>query len=261
MNKALIGFSFDDARGDNVIAFDQILVPRGIPATLNVTTGYVDGTASEENLPHNGAPMSIFDINRFGKENGFEIALHGDKHLNTESDIDASYRKIVNWMGLPEGISLGFASPNSGLNVEYFKKSENILFTKKISYLRVSLKVKQKRFLRIFFRKLSTFWRLPAFYKWAYQDTIMRECSDRVMYSVPIMRSNSWKQVACLVDECINRKGALILMFHSISEDFDNWSWSTENFTKLCDHLLILQKQGKIELCTTNYIFEKIKNR
>ncbi len=75
------------------------------------------------------------------------------------------------------------------------------------------------------------------------------------------MRSNSWKQVACLVDECINRKGALILMFHSISEDFDNWSWSTENFTKLCDHLLILQKQGKIELCTTNYIFEKIKNR
>lgn len=261
MDKALISFSFDDAREDNTAAFDNILIPRNIPATLNVTTGYIDGTAPKERFPHYGKPMLARDVIRFNKENGFEIALHGDKHLNTEEDISASYEKVMKWLDLPENTSIGFASPNSGLNIENFKKSKKDLFTKKISYVRTSLRIKQMKLLRTFFRKLGRFWHLPIFYKWAYQDTIMKECNDRVIYSVPIVNDITWKQVASLVDECVRQKGTLTLMFHSIDEDSDSWSWSNEKFINLCDYLVGLREKGDVELCTTAHIFETIKNR
>lgn len=258
MNRALISLSFDDARGDNTVAFDRILVPRGIPATLNVTTGYVDKSAPKENLPHNEEPMSVADVIRFKRQHDFEIALHGDKHLNTEEDIQASYNKIVDWLNYPNDLSIGFASPNSGLNVEYFKNSTDPIFTKKISYLRTSLRIKKLRPLRVFFRKLGRVWHLPIFYKWAYQDTIMNKCPDRVIYSVPIVNDITWQQVVCLVKEAVRRKEALVLMFHSIDESSDSWSWSNEKFIKLCDYLSNLQREGLVELCTTDYLFETI---
>lgn len=259
MNKALISFSFDDARGDNTIAFDSILIPRKIPATLNVTTGYVDGTSPKKYWPHRGKPMLVSDIIRFNKKNGFEIALHGDKHLNTEEDIGVCYDKIIKWLGLPMGTLIGLASPNSKLNIENFKTSKSNLFTEKVSYARVSLRIKSFKPLRVISRKLGRVWKLPIFYKWAYQETIMNECPDRIIYSVPIVNNVTWRQVACLVDECVRQKGALILMFHSIDEESDSWSWSNEKFVKLCDYLVDLRKKGDIELRTTDYIFETIK--
>lgn len=261
MNKALISFSFDDARGDNTVAFDNILVPRKICATLNVTTGYVDGTAPKEMLPYEQPAMALDDIIRFEQKHKFEVALHGDKHLNTEEDIDASYNKITKWLDHPEGHRIGFASPNSGLNLEKFKLSEKTLFKEKIDYVRTSFRIKKMKFLKVLFRKLARVWRLPIFYKWAYQDTIMKECTDRIIYSVPIMNDTTWKQVACLVRECIKKRGALTLMFHSIDEGSSSWSWSPKNLIRLCDYIITLQKEGtQVDICTTRDIFRSLSD-
>ena len=40
--------SFDDGRRDNVTLIRDILVSNGLPVTLNLSTGYIDGTARKE---------------------------------------------------------------------------------------------------------------------------------------------------------------------------------------------------------------------
>ena len=260
MDKALISFSFDDARGDNALAFDEILIPRDIPATLNVTTGYVDRSASKEFWPHKLPAMTTNDVIRLGKRESIEIAIHGDKHLNTEEDLSKCYEKLVEWFDYPKSQVLGIASPGTKINIENFKNSDSDFFKKKVSYVRVSSRIKQFKVVRTFFRKLGRIWHLPIFYRWAYQDSIMYECTDRIIYSVPILKDTTWKQVASLIRECIKKRGALVIMFHSINEDSDNWSWSSEKLIQLCNYIQNLQKKGSpVKLCTTAYLFDQIR--
>lgn len=254
MKKARISLSFDDGRGDNWDVFQDILIPMSIPATINITTGYVDGSCPVELIPSSKRAVSVNHVRQLAKNNLVEIAMHGDCHLNTEEDIVKGREKLIEWIGLPEDYCFGFASPGSALKVSSFINGDSKLFEKQTSYLRTSLRIRNYRAIRILCRKIGRILHIPFLYRIAYADTMMDSCEDRVIYSIPIMRDTTYGQVKAMIDLTISRGCALTLMFHSILEDTegeDNWSWSRRDFQRMCDYLKKKEYDGSLEVVTT----------
>lgn len=100
MQKGLVCLSFDDGRYDNVSAFRKYLFPNQIPVTLNVTTGYVDGSCPKEFRPSARKAMTVQDVVSLSESSLVEIAAHGDRHLNTDEDIDQGRQKLLEWLNL-----------------------------------------------------------------------------------------------------------------------------------------------------------------
>lgn len=257
MEKAIISLSFDDGRGDNWDVFRDILEPMSIPATFNITTGYVDGSCPEDRAPSAKAPLSVAQVCDLAKHPLVEIALHGDEHLNTEEDIAKGRAKIMQWLEVTDSAVFGFASPGSGLNVATFLNSRTPLFREQISYLRTSLRINRYRWLRTLCRKAGRVIHIPFLYQIAYADTLMISCPDRVVYSIPVMKDATFKQVRAIIDLAIRRRSALTLMFHSVLDDMsqeDNWSWDRKKFVCLCKYLEEKRLSGQLEIMTTKQL-------
>lgn len=262
MKRAIISLSFDDGRGDNKDIFENVLIPMSIPATLNVTTGYVDGSCPAERVPSDKSAISISDVQRLADNSLVEIALHGDNHLNTASDIFAGRNKIITWLGYQQNHVFGFASPGSGFKVEDFVNSDSALFREDISYLRTSLRIENNRWLRILCRKTGRIVHIPLLYQIAYADTLMSECEDRVVYSVPVLKDTTFCQIKALVDLAVKRSCALTLMFHSVVDDTageDNWSWQRQKFIDLCNYLVQKRREGLLEILTTQQLVDVLR--
>lgn len=261
MKKALVSISFDDGRGDNYKIIRR-MVQKGIPATLNVATGYVDGTCSPELRPTDKSAMTVEQIKKLSDSSLVEIALHGDKHQNTEEDVEAGKRKLEEWIGCPEDGKWGFASPGCCLSGRDFVEADSDFFKYDILYMRTGLRISNYYPLRVLSRKMGRVIHLPVLYKIAYRDTIMKDCKDRVIYSVPVLNDISFSQVQGIVEMAIRQKSALTLMFHSIvpdTEKTDNWSWDSEKFKRLCSYLLKMSESNKVDLVTTRELYNKIK--
>ena len=259
---ASVSLSFDDGRGDNTKILDELLLPMGIPATLNVCTGYIDGSCPEEYLPTRKPPMSIQDVRRFAAEPNIEIAMHGDFHLNSDEDILRGRKKLLSWLDLPENALLGFASPSSGLSPERFHAPEEEILRDNMIYCRTSLRINTLAPLRILCRKAARVIRLPFLFRIAYRDTVMRRADGQFVYSVPIMKNTTVAQVKALVRSAVRRRGAVILLLHSIRENTagdDNWSWRRDKLSCLCDSLSSLERNGKLRICTTAHQFEQLQ--
>lgn len=262
MNKAVVSLSFDDGRGDNWDAFQTILLPMSIPATINITTGYVDGSCPKSLAPTDKPALTIEDVRQLAERPLIEIAMHGDCHLNTQEDIAAGRKKLITWLGLPEKHCLGFASPGSGLHVDEFVNSDGQLFTEQTSYMRTSLRIKKHRRIRVLCRKIGRILHIPFLYQIAYADTLMDACEDRVVYSIPIMKDTTYEQVKRVVDLAISRRCALTLMFHSILEETegeDNWSWNRSRFLSLCEYLKEKEQTEELELLTTRQMLTMLQ--
>ena len=262
MEKALISFSFDDGRGDNLQVIRDIMLPMEIPVTLNVTTGYVDGTCPADLLPTSKDPLCIDDVVMLARDPMVEIALHGDRHQNTQSDIAAGRKKLIEWLQLPEDQSFGFASPGSGLPVEDFSSGDSALFARQITYHRTSLRIQRMRILRVLCRKAGRILHIPLLYRIAYRDTLMNTAADRTIYSIPVMKDTTYPQLKSMIDLAVRKKMALTLMFHSIVENTgaeDNWSWDKLQFCKLCGYLTQKRNEGALQLLTTQQLYDKLR--
>lgn len=262
MEKAIISLSFDDGRGDNLDIFNNVLIPNSIPATINITTGYVDETCPAHLSPSPKKAIAKSDVIALAQNPLVEVAMHGDCHLNTVEDIAAGREKLIRWLGLAESSALGFASPGSGLSPERFIQSNDLLFTQQITYLRTSLRIEHIRWIRILCRKIGRIFHIPFLYRIAYADTLMRECKDRVIYSIPVMKDTTFAQIKAMIDLAVSRHCALTLMFHSIlenTENEDNWSWQQQNFEKLCTYLKKKTDQDKLFVMTTRELYRTLQ--
>ncbi len=262
LKKALVSLSFDDGRDDNWDIINNITIPKNIPVTVNVTTGYIDKTCPLNLLPTSKDAITVDNVKEFWNSPLVELALHGDYHLNTEEDLKNGKHKLEQWLNLPLDSKFGFASPGSGMDVDEFKTSDSVFLQNEILYMRTSLRIHSYTQFRVFCRKVGRIIHLPVFYKIAYKDTLMSQCDDRIIYSVPVLKDITFNQVKGLIELCIRRKMSITLMFHSILQDTvkeDNWTWDREKFIKLCDYLKKREREGKIEVCTTNKLYEQIK--
>lgn len=258
---ASVVFSFDDGRGDNTKVLDEVLLPKDMPVTLNITTGYIDGSCPEELLPTNVPPMKMEDVLRLGKNSLVEIALHGDRHENTVADILECHRKLTSWFGLEDHHAFGMASPGSGLTPERLLSEEYASVRNKLLYLRISLRNYSKIRTRILCRKIGRLVHLKLLYKIAYRDTLMRFSRNKIVHSIPVMGDTSLEQLLGIIDSAISDRANVVLMFHSVVENtagFDQWAWSRDKFEGLCDYICKKRNEGKLTVCTTADMFRKM---
>lgn len=261
--KAAVSLSFDDGRRDGMDVFDQILKRYALPATFSITTGYVDGTCPKELCPSEKPALTPESVARLWQDGSIEIAMHGDRHQNTVSDICECRRKLCKWLGLKENTAFGFASPGSDMSRSAFYSSELQEFRASILYMRHSLRVRSVPHLRIICRKIARVIHLPFLYRIAYADTIMYFRDDKIVYSVPVLKDVTLAQVKSIVRLCIKRRGNLTLMFHSILPDTsgeDNWSWDWDKLDGLCSWLKEQADSGMLNVCTTAQLFDQMEH-
>lgn len=277
MKKAMISLSFDDGRLDNIFVAKNILAPRNLPATFNITTGYIDGTCPKSGLKTEQEPMSISDVKWLSDNALFEIAMHGDKHQNSVEDMIECRKKLLQWLQLPENHKFGFASPSSGLNINTLK---DLTIYDKISYFRVGPKsgIGQKT-VKTFDRidqtlKIGRFYNFyqPKAFSIENQDSLMHKINGKVIYSVVIYRHTTCEEIYRLIDKCIRKKQAVVFMFHSILDNAEEIStnnpdndlpylWNTKKFVELCDYLKSKKDSGLIDVVATESIFKMIRRR
>ncbi len=257
-----VSLSFDDARGDNAVVLGTIMARFGFPGTLNVTTGYVDGTCPREYSPSTKAAMTREEVIRLRESGKIEIAMHGDRHLNTLSDAEACRKKLSSWFGVSDQTVFGFASPGSGMSLEAFRSSDYRSFRSSILYMRTGLRICSRKNLRVFCRKMGRVVHIPLLYEISFADTIMRFRDGKIVYSIPVMKDATLAQIKAVLRRCIGQGGHLILMFHSILPETskeDNWTWSQEKFERLCTWLQKKRDSGELELLTTAQQFSKME--
>ena len=250
--KSRIVLSFDDGRADNYRIVKEILEPMSIPATFNIATAYVDGTIAKDNRPCPNDAISINMLKTMSTNCLFEIAGHGDQHLNETEDIMAGIKKIHEWLNLDEEKVIGFASPNSEMTGRDIEKNAAFYEEHNITYIRLGLLDGKSYFGRLA-RKISTYIRSARFYIAGFGSSIQSYRNRFIHYSVPIVNEAELGQVVALVNEAKNNKNDCILMFHSIirpGEEYynDTWSWDYDKFSELCKYLIKHRDLGELDI-------------
>lgn len=262
MERCLIGLSFDDGRIDNYTLLRPLLERYDLPATFNITTGYVLGKLNPGN-PTDVKPMDMDMVKELSRNPLFEIAGHGWAHKNSIEDIHEGFDDLKRRLGVEKLTELGdgFASPGTGLAVETWRQlvAES---GSSLNYARVSLRYTSHAKLKTLIRKVSRVTKWPLFYRWAYQDTLMDGVEDGKLYSVPVLASISISELKALIDYSVKHRKACILMFHSIVPDgqvHDNWDYEEGPFSELCQYLKEEESRGTLQVCKSIDIWNALK--
>ncbi len=262
MQQALIGLSFDDARADTFLHGYPILKKYKLPATFNITTGFIKGECRDF-VPNWEKPMTIDMVKELYADPTIEIAGHGYMHQNDISDIQKGIDELCKILGTDNLCkdTNGFASPGSGLTPEVFQQARHSSNAHPIGYARMSLKNQSNKMLKAISRKISRIIPAPFFYRYAYQDTLMDTAPNRVLYSIPVLSSVTVNQLKAILSEAIKTKKACILMFHSIVEKGnarDNWEYDVDKFDALCHFLKDKQDEGLLQVETSLNIVQQL---
>ncbi len=261
--KPLISLSFDDGRMDNYNIVYPILKKYNLPATFNITTGYILGKIKTGSLcPED--PMTIEMIREIFADSQMEIAGHGYYHLNTFDDIKTGITELCKLLGVAS-LSCsgnGFASPGTALNIDNYLSKENKFATAGIKYVRLSLRYQNLPKFKTLMRKLARVVKHPAFlYRIAYQDTLMNSISNNLIYSVPVLADVTLAQIKSLIFYALRHGKSCVLMLHSIVPDGqirDNLDFEVSKFERLCSFLSEYRNAGKLDVVTTMSLYESL---
>jgi len=263
MKHALIGLSFDDGREDTYLYGYPILKKNNLPATFNITMGFVKGVVYDF-VDKDVNPMSEEMLKVLFRDPQIEIAGHGYLHKNSLKDITSGIKSLCELLGteaLYKGTN-GFASPYSGLTSMRIQKLKKELQANNIAYVRLSLRYQSFKWLKILARKMSRVIKWPWLYRLVYQDTLMLDANEGVLYSIPVLSSVTLGQLKAVIREAVRKKAACILMFHSIVEKGkvrDNWDYETDKFQELCSFLNDSHEKDELKVMTSMDIYNRLK--
>ena len=262
MQQTLIGLSFDDGRADTFLNGYPILKKYKLPATFNITTGFIKGEYRDF-VNDWIKPMTIDMVKELYVDPAIEIAGHGYKHQNDLNDIKQGIDELCKLLGTDNLYkdTNGFASPGSGLTSEVFQQMRHSSNVHPISYARMSLRNQSHKMLKTIARKISRGIPTPFFYRYAYQDTLMDTAPNGVLYSIPVLSSVTVNQLKAILSEAIKTKKTCILMFHSIVEKGnarDNWEYEVDKFDALCRFLKDKQDEGLLQVATSMDIVQQL---
>lgn len=264
MNRTtLINFSFDDGRIDNYEIVYPILKKYHLPATFNITTGFVRGEQSLTSLAPS-KPMTVEMVYKLYQDDAMEIAGHGYYHKNTIEDITQGIEELKRDLNTEKLTKLGngFASPGTGFRLDEYEIIKPKLDKLEIKYIRLSLRYLKYQRIKVFFRKISRIIKLPLLYRWAYQDTLMQSVDNGLIYSIPVLSSISAEMLFAIIEYAEKHQMACVLMFHSIVEDGhvrDNWDFERSKFEKICSYLSERQSKDKLKVTTSMDIYQRLK--
>lgn len=247
-----IALSFDDGRKDNYIVAKEILEPLNIPASFNITTGYIQKTIKEEDKPSAHEPMSLEEVKDLAKNDLFEIAGHGYTHDNEQENLISGVKKLRDILNLKEN-QMGIASPHSEFDISRIEKFKKECQKNNISYLRISHRFEKNYLIRKIIRKINRKLNIPFLYYYVYKDTDIKQSDKFLLYSVPIIKDNKLSEIKYLIEKAIKNDKSYILMLHSVlkpDESYysDLFTWDYNDFYELCKYLKKLEKDNKIKI-------------
>ena len=252
--------SFDDGRYDNYEAYKNILKPLNIPATFNITAGYILNNIEKNDMPGPHKPMSIQEVSEMNESNICEIAGHGYTHDNTIK----SLIKGVKWQRETFGYDfVGIASPHSEYDLKKIKEDMKLFRDNNVIYLRVSNDYSKLKFIKKAIRKINRKIHSGYFYYFINKDSICYE-KNFILYSVPVLKNNKLNEVKKFIDivSKTKKEATVIFMFHSILKEGsmyyeDLFSWDYKDFYDLCLFLNKMRNEKKINIIKTIDIFSK----
>ena len=253
--------SFDDGRKDNYRVAKDVLEPLGIPATFNVTTGYIKNDIDEKDKPGPHSPMTIDELKELSSNDLFEIAGHGVTHDNEIHNLLNSVIELRDICGDGKKIC-GIASPHSEFDLKQFEEAKELFMSNGICYLRISNDYSKMSRIKIWVRRFNRILHSGSLYYWVNNDSIMDNPSE-LLFSIPVIRDNRLHEVKSFVEKALKRRenGICILMFHSIlfPEDKyynDLFSWDFCDFRLLCEFFDKLREKKKVDIVTTSSLYE-----
>lgn len=250
MSKSKIVLSFDDGRKDNMRVVQEILNPLGMKATINITTGYVDGSIDSTHAPCPNEALTRDEVTQIAEYSNIELAGHGKEHQNSIEDLGEGIQMLRQW--LPDRKINGIASPNSKLVEDVILAQQGAYEDLGVDYVRIGPGRSYHKLRRIC-GKLARITGSPALFCYSIAGAHLADKTGYVLLSVPVMNQHSLRQVKTLVRDVVKREESLILMFHSIlkpGEAYydDTWSWDYEDFKLLCRWLAV---NDQLEVVTT----------
>lgn len=262
-DKALISLSFDDGRIDNYNILYPLLKKYNLPATLNITTGFVRGEGRLKRLAPT-EPMNVDMVKEMFQDPLVEIASHGYYHLNTKEDILKGQKELLKDLNVEmlTQYGNGFASPGTDLNLDEYQEMKQELNASHLEYVRLSLRYLSYPILKTYLRKASRLLKWPFLYRLAYQDTLMSHVENGILYSIPVLSSIKVSELKAIINEAESTGKVCILMFHSIVEDEklrDNWDYERTKFTDLCEFLVRERDEQRLDVVTSMDIYQRLK--
>lgn len=256
-----IVLTFDDGRDDNYIYAFPILKNYSFPATIYCTTGFIDGTwKKKDDWYSTDKPISIEQLHEL-KNNGWEIGLHGDKHITDLSDSNIAIKKITNW-GLFEDY-IGYSFPDSILDEEKLSDFKKYLFPQKIAYLRRGRKINTSKFSSKILFGLYTFCGSQKAYNLFNKNNIqsLNDVDFENVYSVVIRFKDEPKMISNFIASSPDNS-LIVLMFHSILPrnhllfGKDPWNWEDKKFKYFADCLKKMKDSGIVDVITMRTVIQ-----
>ena len=275
--KTTICFSFDDGRADNISLAKDYLVSNRIPATFNITTGYIDGTAEKGEKPSDKPAMSVDDVRYLYNNPLFEIALHGDKHKNTPEDVERGRKKLVKWLNLADDCALGFASPSSFLCMNNMGQYSEYLGSDIIKYVRIgdnretnsalftqmmNNAIKKGRLIGKILNRLSdTFFYQKYVAIHTCKKSMLKSIDSKVLYSYTVYRGTSPKVIISLIKYAMRHGLSLILMMHSVDNndlDYNIYTYRRSDFEYIAKWLCQQRNSHRVKIATVNEMYQSL---
>lgn len=261
-----VSFTFDDGRRDNFTYAYPVMKKYGITGTLFCTTGYIDGTwQKDESWLSAGEAIRIDELKEL-QQNGWELALHGDKHTTEVEDLKCASQKMAQW-GF-QNRPIGFSMPNSNIAKEKLDAVIDTYLGSELLYIRAGRRINTKSFSARALYTLYTYGHL----QWAYNKfnnvnlTDLSRINKNKIYSVVVRCKDDPEMLARFIEQMPGNT-CTVLMLHSIlPEDSqyygtDPWNWSVARFEKFCKEIKKLKGTGRVETATLEQIvngtFEK----
>lgn len=250
MDRGIVTLSFDDGRRDTYDVFMKILKPMGIPATVNIPSGYVEtGFSDYKEIGYNGL-MSKRQLDEIAECPLFEIAGHGYMHSNDPDDIRKGIEKLREWY--PHIKTWGFASPHSEMNAEEILEHKKFYDELGIRYVRVGRNFGKKSYFKRAESLIAKKFHSNFFFKMCYIDSL-NAGKEFVLHAIPVMKDTTLEQIESIIEYTILNRSWCVLEIHSIDEAFSKeyeeiFCWNKNKFIQLCEYLLAKKKEGILEI-------------
>ncbi len=220
---------------------EEKLIPLKMPATINVVTGFIDGTAENRGYPCI-TKEKLIEIYNTGL---FEIANHGDSHKNDLEDIKKGREKLISWLELDADTALGFASPGSGMTIEQANKIEKKLKDIGILYVRT---------------RDNTF----AFSEDEKDRHVFLSEYSFAFSSVVVYKGVTPKErLVELTEYAIKNNLTLILMLHNFAKEREeiysgDWTYDLDEFNEYIDYLQKMREEGNLLVLTNREALSRL---
>lgn len=258
-----ITLSFDDGREDNYRVAAPILKKYGIPATIFCTTGFIDGSWKKKDGGWKSVSTAVtVDQLIEMSQNGWEIGLHGDKHITDVNDWTTAIKKLNSWGLLKDKVA--FSVPDSRGTDKVISCIVKDDIGRRISCIRKGRAINTHNpWYVILFALYSKLGLQAAYNGFNYLSTNCVEQFDRNnVYSIVVKRGDSQEMLLKFIDVLPDNTWT-VFMFHSIlpeNEDLftaDGWTYSNKSFEYFVRGLAEREKKATIECVNMEQMVEE----